>query len=613
MCGICGIINFNKSLVSESNIKNMMRCMNHRGPNDEGLYIHEQIGLGFVRLSILDLSPAGHQPFISADNRYVLVFNGEVYNYLEIREELQKKGHKFVSNTDTEVILKSFIEWGEQGLDKFNGMWAFVIYDTINNTIFASRDRYGIKPFYYYKDPNCFIFASDVQPILKVLPVAPKPDDKSVYEFLITNRSNHTEATFFDNIKKLQHGYNLKINLSDYKIDIQRWYDLKNIEAKGFESSEEFKHYLTDAIKLQLRSDVPIGLSLSGGLDSSTIGASISKIFNRSDIHSFSAVYGEGVTGDESVFIREFKGYIDNIHFTTPTVDSFLEDMDGFVEALGEPVPSTTVYAEYKVMQLAKNYCTVVLNGQGVDEYMAGYHYFIGFYYKELFKKFNWGRIINDIYKYRKIHHSWLAPKSFIFYLLPEKLKEKFLIKKINYLHPDFVEQCGYTENNIIQQLYSANNLNDAFFAHFEYKFEHLLLWADKTGMKHSLEARFPYLDHRLVEKIINTKKEQIYKNGVTKIILRESMQGILPEKVRMRMDKVGFKTPEADWFRNEKFQKLIADIVNSESFKTRKYFKYTQVMNMIEEHKKGANLAKEIWKILHLELWLRKFFNQAQ
>ena len=612
MCGICGIINFNNASVENTQINKMMHKMKHRGPDDEGLFVENNVGFGFVRLSILDLSFSGHQPMLDDTGRYLILFNGEVYNYIEIRSKLLQKGYHFKSNSDTEVVLKSYIEWGEECLNYLNGMWAFAIYNIESKELFCARDRFGIKPFYYYKDDKQFIFSSEIAPILQIKPQLKNVNDKIVFDYLSTNRTNHTEDTFFNGIKKLQHSNKIKIKLSENEFKISRWYSLNNSNRPGYTSDEHFKEDLISAINLQLRSDVPIGLCLSGGLDSSSIGATISKIIGRTDIHSFSAVYGRGQKGDESEFIDEFNGYIDNIHFTHPTIDSFITDMDSFINTLEEPVPGTSEYAEYKVMELAKNYCTVLLNGQGVDEYLAGYHYFIGFLFKQRALELNFYNIIEEVYKYYKIHGNFSPLQSGIFFLLPPWIKKSLFLKKNDYLSKVFSSEfSNQNENILIDRLYNSKTLKESFLNHFEYKFEHHLLWADKSGMAFSLETRFPFLDHNIVEKMLNTNIDSIYKNGVTKIILRNAMKGVLPEKVRNRMDKVGYETPEDTWFRNERFQKYFLEIINSSKFKNRPYFDFNKVQKLNNMHISGKkNNGQEIWKILHLELWLRKFID---
>ena len=304
MCGICGIINFNNLPVSKEPILNMMRIMKHRGPDDEGVFFENNVGLGFVRLSIIDLTPAGHQPMLSDDGRFVLVFNGEIYNYLELREELQKAGVSFHTNTDSEVLLKAYIHWGESCFHRFNGMWACVIYDTVARKVLISRDRYGIKPFYYLNDRNFFAFCSEIPPLLSLLGRKPTPDYQSIFDFLVFNRTDQTQRTFFDEVTKLQHGHLLELDLDEIPeslepenslnnrtIEIQprKWYDLREkvSNSKGFSSPEEFRDLISSAFGLRLRSDVPVGVCLSGGLDSSSIVSILLKDFDKKDLNTF--------------------------------------------------------------------------------------------------------------------------------------------------------------------------------------------------------------------------------------------------------------------------------------------------------------------------------------
>lgn len=402
------------------------------------------------------------------------------------------------------------------------------------------------------------------------MPELRQTNEQIIFDYLLTNRTNHSGNTFFKDIDKLQHGSKISIKVNTNNVSINRWYNLSDNKLNGYTSSEQFKNDFQSSVKLQLRSDVPIGLCLSGGLDSSAIGATISKLIGRSDIHSFSAVYEAGQVGDESVFINEFKGHIDNIHFTKPTIDSFLSDMDLYVSTLEEPVPSTSEYAEIKVMQLAKQHCTVILNGQGADEYMAGYHYLIGFLYRQHFNEAKYRILLNDIYKFYKVHKTFIPLTTGAFYMLPGWLKRSIMFNHSSFMNKSFNNEYSKLKDNyIIDKLYSSKTLKESFLNHFEHKFEHNLLWADKSGMKYSLETRFPFLDHNIIEKMINTDTKHIYSDGITKVILRDAMKGVIPEKVRNRMDKVGFGTPQDVWFRDNKFQLFFTDMLNSTSLKT--------------------------------------------
>lgn len=615
MCGICGIIDFRQHPVSEVPIRSMMAAMKYRGPDDEGVFFEDFIGLGFVRLSILDLSPAGHQPMFSQDGRFVLVYNGEVFNYVELRHELKHKGHVFVTQTDTEVVLAAFREWGVDCLHRFNGMWALALYDRQANTLLISRDRYGIKPFYYYHDSDQFIFASELPALLKAIPQKPQANQQAIFDYLVFNRTDHTEATFFQGIKKLQHGCTLIITdcrARNLKLKIKKWYNLRTevSRSEGFQNAEEFRDLFSDAVGLRLRSDVPVGVCLSGGLDSSSIVSVILKDLKKYDLHTFSAVYGNGQLGDESDFINEYANDLKNMFYTIPDADSLYQDLDNFVTAHGEPIPSTSPYAQFKVMELARQNVVVTLDGQGADEMLAGYHYFFGFFFKDLLRHGKWPLLTHEMVFYLYKHRSTFGLRTFCFYMLPTSVRTKTRVGEKGYLAREFVNAFS-APNSVSGAIYGSGSLHDALLDHFEFKLEHLLKWEDHNSMWFSLEARVPFLDHRLVEKTLVLPGEQVIRHGMTKNILREAMKGILPEKIRLRRDKVGFDTPQDKWFREPPFQVLVHDILNSNTFNKRNIVDVARATKLYEKHQNGTvNIAREIWKWIHLELWFRKFID---
>lgn len=616
MCGICGIINFKNETVQEAPVRKMMQIMKHRGPDDEGIFLEENVGLGFVRLSIIDLSPAGHQPMSSHDERYVIVYNGEIYNYIELRNDLKSLGYSFKTNSDTEVLLASYIEWGEECLHRFNGMWAFVIYDRIQKRIFAARDRYGIKPFYYCMTNDFLAFASEIPPLLSLLKTKPKPDYQSIFDYLVFNRTDQTERTFFEEIKKLQHGHSIefKVQGSRFKVQssIKRWYNLKErvSQSVGFKDPEEYRQLLSSSIGLRLRSDVPVGVCLSGGLDSSSIVSILLKDYNKSDLNTFSAVYETGQAGDETEFIKEFSPFLKNMFYITPSAETLDVDLQNFVRAQAEPIPETGVYAQFRIMKLASEQVTVTLDGQGADEELAGYHYFFGFFFKDLLKQLRLRKLSSEMMYYLVRHKSIYGLKTFIYFLLSERSKTRLRVDEKGYLDPDFVRRFSGT-NSIAGDLYNSGSLNDALINHFEYKLEHLLKWEDRNSMWFSLEARVPFLDYRLVEKSLATSGEMIIRKGWTKHILRESMRWTLPEKIRARKDKIGFGTPQADWFRTKGWDRKIVDIVLSNSFRERRLIDPDKALKIYKEHlfhKRDA--SKEIWKWVNLELWFHSFID---
>jgi len=592
-----------------------MQIMKHRGPDDEGIFIDKNVGLGFVRLSIIDLSHAGHQPMSSPDGRYMIVFNGEIYNYLELRDELKSLRHVFRTQTDTEVLLAAYKEWGEECLHRFNGMWAFVIYDKLEKKIFAARDRYGVKPFYYLQTGDSFAIASEIPPLLSLLNQKPDPDQQSIFDFLVFNRTDQTENTFFKAIKKLQHGHSLSIQLTEDKgqateVGIKKWYDLRSNLKDPFKSPEEFKTLLSSAVGLRLRSDVPVGVCLSGGLDSSSIVSILLEEYEKKDLNTFSAVYEKGQFGDETEYIHEYKPFLKNMFFTTPTAETLCADLADFVVAHAEPIPSTSPYAQFKVMELAKGKVVVTLDGQGADEELAGYHYFFGFFFKDLLKHSRLGKLSIEMFHYLMNHHSLYGLKTFLYLLLPEKSKTRLRVHEKGYLNPDFVKKYQ-SENTIAGNLYNAGSLHDALMDHFEYKLEHLLKWEDRNSMWFSLEARVPFLDYRLVEKTLATHDNLIIKNGMTKHLLRESMRGILPEKIRLRREKVGFDTPQDEWFKKTAWKNMVSEILNSRSFAGRGIINPVEAKKNYGAHISGKlNASKEIWKWIHLELWHREFID---
>jgi len=606
MCGISGIINFDNTPVKKSELRLMMGQMKHRGPDDEGMFIEENVGLGFVRLSILDLSIAGHQPMFSHDERFVIIFNGEVYNYIEIRDELKGK-YNFKTGTDTEVIITAYQEWGAACLDKFNGMFAFTIFDKQLKEVFSTRDRFGIKPFYYYRDEDRFIFASEIKSILPLLKDK-RPNNKIIYDYLLFNRTDHTEETFFEGIKKLQHGSWLKIVKGD--LSFKRWYNLKDKVAKNeILGTEQYRELFKDSLKLRLRADVPVGVSLSGGIDSSSIVTSLINDFNLTELNTFSAVYGKDEPTDESGFIDEFRPMVKNMHFTSPTAEDFFNDFKSFIDAHNEPVPDIGPYVQFKVMELATKHVTVTLDGQGADEQLAGYHYFFGSYYIELIKKLRLAKFINENVQYLKKHGSSQALKYFAYYLMPGSFQNKINGQISPSIKTDFYTSKNKDEIN--KMLFNPKSLSESLLQHFEYKLEHLLRWEDLNAMHFSIESRVPFLDHRLVEATLSSPSNQKIHKGETKHILREALSDILPEKISNRKDKKGFSNPREKWFRTPQFKKFILELINSESFKSRGYFDSDIANAQYKKHLEGkVDVSREIWKWINLELWFRKFID---
>ena len=607
MCGISGIVNLSGENVDPIQLAKMLKQIKHRGPDGEGVFIKDNVGLGHVRLSIIDLTTAGHQPMFSNDKRYSIVFNGEIYNYLELKHEL-KDSYNFKSKSDTEVLLAAYIVWGERFLNKLNGDFSFAIYDTVEKKLFAARDRFGIKPFYYYLDNEKFIFASEIKAILPSIEKR-NPNQKIIFEYLAYNRIDQSHETFFDSILKLKHGYT--ITIQNGKFITKQWYNLvENINAPLLLTPEEYREEFKKSIKLRLRSDVPVGVCLSGGIDSSAVTSILYHDFNLKELNTFSAVYEKGNWADESPFIDEFKPIIKNMHYVTPTAESFYNDFANYIFFLTEPIPGISPYAHHKVMHLAKGSVKVTLDGQGADEMLGGYNYLYGSYFKQLFTSLQLITLLKEVTGYYKKNPSKEAYNYFLFYMLSVKMKNFAIQKSAKILNQDFYSKY-LKQSSICADFYNPKTLHDFLLQHFEYKLEHLLKFGDLNSMSASIESRIPFLDHNLVEKTLALPSNYILKNGVSKYILRESVKDILPKKIYNRHDKKGFTTPTDEWFRTKYFQSYICDLINSNSFKNRGYFNAKDCIQKYEKHLKGeVDLSNDIWKWINLELWFQKFID---
>jgi len=605
MCGICGIVNIDGTFVEPEHIKQMMAAIKHRGPDDEGFFIDKNTGLANVRLSIIDLSRAGHQPMFSPDKRYCLVYNGEVYNYLELKDSIKDR-YPFQTQTDTEVLLAAFTLWGPDCLHRLNGMFAFAIYDTHTNELFLARDRFGIKPFYYYLDDHFFLFASEQRALLPFLKNR-QPNRKAIYEYLLYNRTDQGDYTFFEGIRKLPHGAFARLH--NGKWQVHRWYRLRESLKEPFKEPAELYHALKQSVRLQLRSDVPVGVCLSGGLDSSSIVSILLKDFNKTDLNTFSALYEKGDHADEREYINLYRSDLKNMFFIHPSAESLSQDLNRFIACHSEPVATLGPYAQFKVMELAANHVKVTLDGQGADEQLAGYHYFFGGYFKELLKRLRLVRLIGELSAYTIKYQSLYALKYLGFYLIPGHFKDDLSKITHNYIDNLFYRE-GKKLSGLKQDLYNPRNLNESLVQHFEYKLEHLLKWEDHNSMAYSLESRVPFLDHHLVEQTLALPPEKIIHRATTKFFLREAMKDVLPERIRTRQDKIGFATPWEKWFRAPAFQARIQDILHSSKFRERGYLHPGNCIRDYNRHLTGQiDIAKEIWKWLNLELWLQIYF----
>jgi asparagine synthase (glutamine-hydrolysing) len=613
MCGINGF-----TWKDEPLIEKMNQSLRHRGPDDQNTYIDGKISLGHCRLSIIDLSPAGRQPKSNEDGSIWIIFNGEIYNFQEIRAILEKSGHKFSSNTDTEVIVHAYEEWGTNCVERFNGMWAFAIYDKNKSILFFSRDRFGVKPLYFCRHEKGLVFSSEIKGILQH-DTKRVPNDMAVYDFLVLGFVDHLPDTFFQGIERLMPGESMIYELSSGTLKRFRWYDLHSKMMRAEKLSEEkaaknIRELFMDSVRYRLISDVPVGSCLSGGIDSSAIVYAMRKLNETAEVKTFSLIF-PGNKLDESDYIKEVvkatkvKGYA-----VSPTTEDLIRDLDDLIQTQEEPFGSMSIYGQYKVMELAhKNDMKVLLDGQGSDEIFAGY--FV--YYKYLLfesllrlrlKEF---KTTSKAIK-NKINDMVIFPAMTILSKmgLSEGPLQDFWLSRKKYLN----KSDGIKLANPLNE--RGFDLNRALYSDLtQYSIPQLLRYEDKNSMRWSIESRVPFLDYRLVEYAMSLPSSYKIRKGTTKYILRKALKDLVSDRILGRRDKIGFATPDEDWLMSPAFIELAKEILNSKKFRSRKYWRQSEVLHLLNEHlesdsKHRTNQSDVLWRIINIELWLRTFID---
>lgn len=574
MCGIAGLVGATSD-VRRALITKMIERIAHRGPDGEGTFCDETVALGHRRLSIVDLSAAGHQPMQMAD-RYVITYNGEIYNHIELRAELQRDGYRFVSHSDTEVILAAYDRWGPQCLDRFNGMWAFALYDRHARTLFLARDRFGVKPLYYWHGlDGMFAFASEIKQFVDLPGWSARVNGQRAYDYLNWGVTDHTHETLFDGVYQVLPGHFALLDASRFTrtsgrtgaaegaIALTQWYRLS---AAAFEgdfalASDRLRELLEDSIRLRLRADVPVGSCLSGGLDSSSIVCLMKRQLEREggayQQHTFSACSTIGKY-DESRHIDKVIAETGvESHRTYPALDDLFPALSDLTWHQDEPFGSTSIFAQWSVFGLAsKQGIKVMLDGQGADEQLAGYHSFFAPRFATLFRSMKWLELIREV-RAAGPHHGYngiFAAKQIGKSLLPRALRD-FARRSSGAIHntPSWLslDRLGAVASNPFGDGGAHESMRSMSIEQLvRSNLPMLLHWEDRNSMAHGVEARLPFLDYRFVEFALGLPDEYKLSQGVTKRVMRQAMQGILPESVRMRMDKMGFVTPEEVWLR---------------------------------------------------------------
>lgn len=627
MCGIAGF--FAPQGQDMSIIQDMCDVIEHRGPDDFGaksfvVNNESQVGFGHRRLSIVDLSSNGHQPMGSQNDRYWITYNGEIYNYIELREELIGLGYSFKSKTDTEVILAAYEEWGIDCQNHFNGMWAFAVYDSQEKTIFLSRDRFGIKPLYYWVSPeNIFYFGSEI----KQFTVLPKwkavLNHQRAYDFLVWGVTDHTEETMFDGVFHIPAGHyffqDLKKldNIALNKAPNIKWYNLPstltNISFE--EASASLRELLKDSVNIRLRADVNVGSCLSGGLDSSAIVCLMSNILKDKKSDHLQKTFS-ACSNVQSVDEKKWIDLVVNHakvdpYYTYPNRDDLFEKLDEIIWHQDEPFGSTSIFAQWEVFSLAKKNNTIVmLDGQGADEQLAGYHSFFGARLSDLLKSYKFVTFCTEAIDIHYQHgHSWLwILAQTASHTMPASIKN--ICRKIlgrSHLRPSWLnfDALKVKPSNPHDD---AEGVKDLAYAQMTAtNLQMLLHWEDRDSMAHSIESRVPFLDYRLVENIMSLPSEYKIKGSVTKRVLRAAINGIVPNQIKDRIDKIGFATPEEVWITGETSdifrEKIQYAALNSGGIIT------ASALNYFDDVVQGKKpFSYTIWRIINFAQWLRVF-----
>ena len=640
MCGIAGFYGFR----DDSLIKKFSEQLYHRGPDGEGYYIDDKVSLLNRRLAIIDRK-GGDQPIYNEDKTIVVTYNGEIYNYRELRLELENLGHKFRTKSDTEVIVHGYEQWGDPCFDRFNGMFGVALYDKKQNKLILTRDHFGIKPLYYaflgrdvinHVSTNDIkiIFSSEIKPIINSGLVKKKPNDRIIYRYLRYRIHDDQRETFFDDIYRLLPGEMLIVQISRFakqaKFKIRKYTSLKEelvelpshsgerkrhqnrfwTSQNDTESIRKFKEKLIEAIRLRLISEVPVGTCLSGGLDSSTVVSVVNKLLKEKVReaesvgkiqNTFSAVFPGG-SNDEERYVDKLKTQMSNvkIHKVYPKPEEFFKEMEDFIRTQEEPTISTGPYAQYKVMQEAHKYVTVLLDGQGADEMLAGYlpYYFV--YLRQLIKRKKYLKLIREIKGSLDIISGYTMNRFIGVVGLRRSVLMDDLLNK-NFIKKFSKERFESTEDDLKKRL-----IEDIF----SNSLQSLLRYEDKNAMRFSIEGRVPFLDFNLLRFLFSLPDEAIIKDGWNKNILREAIKDLTPNQIRLRRNKIGFTTPEYEWF--IRMKNKIYSIFLSESFAKRKYFNQQEVLNAFQKFIDGKNDDTMLfWRLMNVEMWMRVFIDK--
>ena len=630
MCGIVGGWILSPDPGIDGRIQKALALLRHRGPNDQGVerYLSHsgEIYFGHTRLSIIDLSAGGHQPMTSRDGRFTLIFNGEIYNYRELREELVADGYRFSTDSDTEVLLAAWSCWGKSVVSRLIGMFAFAVFDRYENSIVCVRDPFGIKPFFYSSRPDSFFFGSEVGSVIQLLGSHPELDWQQSYDYLAKGMYDSGDRTFFRNLRQLRPGHLLTLTHPGQAPVVERWWQPPVVERwRGSfdDAADQLREIFLQSIRFHLRSDVPLGAALSGGLDSSSVVCAIRHLEPDADINTFSFIAADSAVSEEAWIDK----VVAEISATTFKVrasgEELARDLDDMIRAQGEPFGSTSIYAQYRVFQLAaENGIVVTLDGQGADELLAGYHGYPGARMHSLIDARQFGEALYFLNHWsnwpgrtlrggvaRFVNELSTGPINQSLRFLagyrdfPGWLNKNMLLDgRVHVGSPVFRKESDEESHGrrlmyVLREALSVKGLPA------------LLRHADRNSMRFSIESRVPFLTSTMADFLLSLPEDYLVsRQGETKSVFRAAMRGIVPDEILDRRDKIGFATPEKDWLLG------MSDTVRSwlEAGCEAPFVDWKLVLRDFDAVRDGKKpFDWQIWRWINFSRWHQLFFGK--
>jgi asparagine synthase (glutamine-hydrolysing) len=641
VCGIAGLILTPPGLVKAEWMENMLRHLEHRGPDDCGWLsfyrgkldrgrdipndLLASVALLHRRLSIVDLSEAGWQPMGTPDGRYWIVFNGEIYNYLELRKELEALGHRFRSRSDTEVLLAAFAEWGVSSLNRLMGMFAFAILDVEARKIVLARDFFGIKPLYYTYWQDGFAFASEITALLDLPGIDRSVNAARLYEYLRAGITDYGDQTFFAHVKQLPAAHYMEVSLDNplsaqptryWQIDLH-----EKAELSFDEAAEELRDLFLDSIRLHLRSDVPVGAALSGGIDSSSIVAAMRLLDPKLEIHTFSYIADDPTISEERWVDKLGKAARLVVHKVKLTSDELMADLDHLIGVQGEPFGSTSMYAQSRIFREARKAgIKVMLDGQGADELLAGYPTYIGARIGSLLRQGHWAEAIGLWRAASKLPGAsgLRTLPQVVGFFVPSNLKGPVRHLLGRDRPPAWLNESWFSERGANESSLRCLNGNDhqgnellkheLYLSLTETSLPQLLHYEDRNSMAFSIESRVPFLTPALANFLFALPEDYIIAtDGTTKAVFRRAMRGIVPDAILDRRDKLGFPTPEKHWLLSS--GTWIERVLASEAAMQIQAIESEEVQREWEKIVRGSRpFDSRVWRWVNLILWVQKF-----